>query len=306
MIISRTPLRISFLGGGTDLPSYYRSRAGSVVSAAIDKYIYVTVNPKFDERIRASYSTTEMVDSPEQLKHELIRSSLLKLGILGGIEITSISDVPSRGTGLGSSSTYTVGLLNALHASLGRHASAERLAREACEVELEMCNKPIGKQDQYIAAFGGLQQIRFNPDGSVYVDPVVSESGFTRELASHLLLMYTGVTRPASGILEEQSKNTEVDPSIRRSLDRLADLADRCVEALRNKDLHAFGYLLHDGWMEKRKLASGISTRAIDDWYSSARKAGAYGGKLLGAGGGGFLLLCAPPRSSRQYRGGPA
>src|ERR1051325_3366108 len=201
MIISRTPLRISFMGGGSDLPAYYREEPGAVVSTAIDKYIYINVNTKFDQRVRASYSVTEMVDTVDELQHELIREALKLVGVEKGIEITSISDIPSRGTGMGSSSTYTVGLLNALHAYTGRHAGAERLANEACWIEIEKCGKPIGKQDQYIAAYGGLQYTRFNPDGSVFVDPIICRPETRRTLESSLLLLYTGLTRSANDVL---------------------------------------------------------------------------------------------------------
>lgn len=297
MIISRTPLRISFLGGGSDLPAFYRQEPGAVLSTAINKYIYITVNPKFDHMIRASYSVTEIVNTPEELRHELIRSTLLMLGIKGGIEITSISDVPSQGTGLGSSSTYTVGLLNALHASLGQYAGAERLAKEACETELEMCGKPIGKQDQYIAAFGGLQHIRFNPDESVFIDPVIVDPAARQVLESHMLLMFTGLAHPGTSILDEQRNNTERDPARRRSLRRMVQLVEDAVLALRKGETGSFGDLLHAGWMEKKTLADGISNPDIDDWYERARRNGATGGKVLGTGGGGFLLLYAPPEA---------
>src|SRR5664280_1298428 len=195
MIISRTPLRVSFAGGGSDLPAFYQHEPGAVLSTTIDKYIYITVNRKFDRRIRASYSVTEIVDTVGELKHELIREGLRLVGLDGGIEITSISDVPSEGTGLGSSSTYTVGLLNALYAYKGQHVDAERLGREACRIEIDICGKPIGKQDQYIAAYGGMQFIQFNPDGSVFVDPVVCLPETKKRLQERLLLLYTGMVR---------------------------------------------------------------------------------------------------------------
>ena len=295
MIISRTPLRISFAGGGSDLPAYYRQEPGAVVSTAIDKYIYITVNPKFDEQIRASYSRTEMVNSVDELRHELIRETLKMVRLNKGIEITSISDIPSRGTGLGSSSTYTVGLLNALYAHRNYFAGAERLAREACTIEIERCSKPIGKQDQYIAAYGGLQFIRFNPDESVFVDPVVCAPETRQRLQEGLLMLYTGLVRSADEILSEQSHNTRTDEEKRAGLCRMVGLAGQMREALLRNDLGGFGEVMHAGWMEKRKLASGISKPCIDEWYERARVHGAIGGKILGAGGGGFLLLYAPP-----------
>lgn len=302
MIIARTPLRISFIGGGSDLQAFYQHQPGSVVSTTIDKYIYVTVNKKFDGKIRASYSITEMVDSVEELKHELIREALRLVRIDGGLEITSISDIPSRGTGLGSSSTYLVGLLNALHAYQGRYAGAERLARESCHIEIERCAAPIGKQDQYIAAYGGLQYIQFNPDDSVFVDPITCSPRTKRVLQERLLLLYTGMTRSAGAILREQQENTHRDDDRRRTLQHMTQLAADLKDLLVPNDgdgddrrLDGFGDILHQGWTMKRGLASGISEGRIDAWYARAREHGAIGGKLLGAGGGGFLLLYARP-----------
>lgn len=295
MIITRTPLRISFAGGGSDLPAFYQQERGAVISTAIDKYIYITVNPKFDHKIRASYSVTEIVDSVDKLQHELIREALYLLDIRRGIEITSISDIPSRGTGLGSSSSYTVGLLNALYAYRGHMADAERLANEACHIELDRCRKPIGKQDQYIAAYGGLRYIRFNPDGSVFSDPVICLSATRKRLQTRLLLLYTGLTRRADDILTEQSYEIQTSEAKRASLRRMVALADQLCEALGRGDIDSFGEILHAGWLEKQKLAAHISNSQIDDWYERARAAGAIGGKLLGAGGGGFLLFYADP-----------
>src|SRR5947207_2655094 len=212
MIISRTPLRISFVGGGSDLSTFYTYDPGVVVSTAINKFIYISVNKKFDNKIRASYSVTEIVDRVDQLEHELIREALKLVGIDGGVEITSISDIPSQGTGLGSSSTYTVGLLNALYAYTGQHAGAERLAREACQIEIERCGKPIGKQDQYIAAYGGLQYIQFNPDKSVFVEPIICSPETKKRLQERLLMRYTGMTRSADLVRAEQRANTATAP----------------------------------------------------------------------------------------------
>lgn len=296
MIITRTPLRVSFAGGGSDLPAFYEQERGAVVSTAIDKYIYITVNPKFDHKIRASYSVTEIVDNLDELQHELIREALAMLEIKRGIEITSISDIPSQGTGLGSSSSYSVGLLNALHAYRGHMAGAERLAREACAIEIDRCGKPIGKQDQYIAAYGGLQYIRFNPDGSVFTDPVICAPQTRKRLQQGLLLLYTGLTRRADDILTVQSRETRASEDKRNTLRRMVSLADQLCEALSRDDLDGFGEILHTGWLEKRKLVDSISNNQIDGWYKRARTAGAIGGKLLGAGGGGFLLLYAHPK----------
>lgn len=295
MIISRTPLRISFVGGGSDLPAFYEREPGAVVSTTINRYVYITVNRKFDRRIRASYSQTESVDRVADLKHELIRESLRVTGIDGAIEITSISDIPSRGTGLGSSSAYTVGLLNALYAHTGRLAGAERLAREACAIEIERCARPIGKQDQYSAAYGGLKHLAFNPDGTVFVDQILCEAATRRRLESHLLMLYTGQTRRAETILAEQSRNSADSDTTRSSLRHMVTLAGQLRDALNRSDLDGFGEVLHANWEEKRHLARGISTPTLDEWYETARGHGAIGGKVLGAGGGGFLLLYAPP-----------
>ena len=295
MIITRTPLRVSFAGGGTDLRAFYGRERGAVLSAAIDKYIYITVNRKFDDRVRASYSVTEMVDRASELRHELIREALGLVGIEGGVEITSISDVPSQGTGLGSSSSYTVGLLNALYAFTGRLVNAERLAAEACRIEIEICGKPIGKQDQYIAAYGGLQFMEFNPDESVFTEPIPCTREVRRELAGSLLMLYTGLTRSAADVLGAQRSNTEKNGETFAVLQRMRDYADALRERLCAGNLDGFGEVLHEGWMLKRTLADGITSAAIDDWYGRARRHGAVGGKLLGAGGGGFLLLYAHP-----------
>ena len=295
MIISRTPLRVSFAGGGSDLAAYYQTEPGAVLTTSINKYIYITVNRKFDSKIRASYSVTEIVDTVEDLRHELIREALCLVGLDGGVEITSISDVPSEGTGLGSSSSYTVGLLNALHAFQARFADAERLGLEASRIEIELCRKPIGKQDQYIAAYGGLKFIRFETDGSVFVDPVICLAETRDTLEKSLLMLYTGITRPAAPILAAQAQNTLESDAHRRSVRRMVEIAEQMRQCITANDLGSFGELLHTAWVEKRTLAPGITNEQIDQWYATARRNGAVGGKILGAGGGGFLLLFAPP-----------
>jgi len=294
MIISRTPLRISFVGGGTDLAAFYQHEAGAVVSTAINKYIYITVNEKFDRKIRASYSVTEIVDSVDELKHELIRESLRMVGLEGGIEVTSISDIPSAGTGLGSSSSYTVGLLKALYAYQGQYVNAERLAQEACRIEIDICDKPIGKQDQYIAAYGGMRYLQFNPDHTVLVDPVICTRETKQKLQERLLLLYTGITRSSADTLTEQKRNTEKDEGLRRTLSVMARLARESHVALAVGDLDRFAEILHEGWLAKKQLATGITNPRIDQWYQRARSQGAIGGKITGAGGGGFMLLYAP------------
>ena len=300
MIISRTPFRISFAGGGSDLPSYYRHARGAVVSSTIDQSMYVTVNERFDDSIRVSYTKTEIVDRADDLQHEIVRACLRKLGIDRKVEITTIADIPA-GTGLGSSSTLTVGLLNALHAYTHRFAGAERLAVEACEIEIEALGKPIGKQDQYAAAFGGLNYIEFRADESVLVEPIVCTPATRRHLDESLLLFYTGIRRQADDILSEQKKRTEEGKTTER-LAKLVEMADELRAALWANRTHALGEVLHQGWMVKREIASGITDPKIDAWYEEARAAGAVGGKLLGAGGGGFLLLYCEPEDQRRLR----
>jgi len=295
MIISKTPLRCSFCGGGSDLPSFYKKYPGAVVSVAIDKYIYITVNKKFDDLIRASYSRTEFVKKPGDLKHELIKEVLLLLNIHKGIEITSISDIPSKGTGLGSSSTYTVGLLNALYAFKGKFSSAKKLAEKACRIEIDRCKKPIGKQDQYAVAFGNLNYIQFNTDGSVSVDPIICP--VKERLQKNLLLLYTGITRSSSSILTMQNKKHKRNEE---DLRWMVTIARRMKKVLEDGDLKRFGQLLDDNWQLKKKLAGGISNRRIDKWYEIAKENGAIGGKICGAGGGGFLLLYASERDHEK------
>jgi D-glycero-alpha-D-manno-heptose-7-phosphate kinase len=296
MIISRTPLRVSFVGGGTDLPSFFMQYQGAVMSMTVDKYIYITVNRRFDETLRLSYSRTEIVDKLDSVQHPLFREALRFTGAVSGMETTSIADIPS-GTGLGSSSSFTVGLLHALHAYQGRHKTAEELACEACHLEIDVLGEPIGKQDQYAAAFGGLRRYRFNADGSVYVDPVICSPDTKRTLFDHLLFFYLGGSRDAREILEKQSKQTGTKIE---HLHRLRDLVDRFHAVLvRGSDLEELGDLLHENWMCKRVLATNVSNSRVDDYYDRARAAGALGGKLLGAGQGGFLMLfCQPQRKA--------
>ncbi len=296
MIISRTPFRISFVGGGTDLSAFYRRQAGAVVSTAIDKYMYITVNHYFDDSIILKYSKTELVKRVGDIKHPLLRECLRRVGIQKGVEITSMADVVA-GTGLGSSSSFTVGVLHALYAHLGRFKTAEELAREACEIEIEVLKEPIGKQDQYIAAYGGLQFLEFMPDESVRVDPLICPAKTKAQLHARLLLLYTGATRSASKILRRQRANYDAKAA---GLRRLRELAEFGRRELQLGMVDSLGELLHEGWQIKRSLADGISNPRIDRAYDAARKAGAVGGKILGAGGGGFLLLfCKPGRQDR-------
>jgi D-glycero-alpha-D-manno-heptose-7-phosphate kinase len=291
MIVSKTPFRMSFVGGGSDLPAFYREETGAVLSTTIDKYMYIAVNKKFDERLRISYSRTEEVETPQQVAHPLVRHALDVAGIDGGIEIASMADIPSRGTGLGSSSAYTVGLLNALFAYRNEYASKERLARLACRIEIDRCCEPIGKQDQYAAAYGGLNLIRFHPDESVAVDPVICEPALLVELEASTLVFYTGRARKASMVLAERRENIAAHRPLMR---RMVQLAFELKKELESGQLDSVGAILHENWCLKRQM-NGVSDESIDDWYATGMANGARGGKLLGAGNGGFLMFVAPP-----------
>lgn len=295
MIISRTPLRMSFVGGGSDLPAFYRRRAGAVVSTAIDKYVYVNVNRKFDDGIRIAYSRNEEVADVSQIEHRLVRASMEQMQLRGGVEITTIADIPSRGTGLGSSSTFTVGLLNALNAFVGKHASAERLAAESCDIEIVRCGEPIGKQDQYAAAYGGFNLIEFEPDDRVVVSPIICRPETVAAIECSCLIFYTGITRSASELLQRQSAEVASSDRKHEVLGRMVDLAHALRNEIQSNNVSAFGEILHENWMLKKSLVNGITTGVIDQWYDTARRAGAIGGKILGAGAGGFLMFFAPP-----------
>jgi D-glycero-alpha-D-manno-heptose-7-phosphate kinase len=296
MIISRTPLRVSFFGGGSDLPAYYRRRGGAVLSTAIDKSVYVTVSRKFDDAVRVSYSRTEEVARAAEVEHPLVREALGLLGIEGGVEITSVADIPARGTGLGSSSSFTVGLLNALHAFQGRRSSAAELAEAACVGE------PIGRQDQYAAAFGGFNLIRFHPDDRVEVIPAPCAADALAELQRRLLFFYTGVTRSAGPLLGALSDGLAQPGAAADATSDLAGLALAASDALSVGEVDALGPMLDLAWRLKRSLVAGISSAGVDAAYGAALAAGAVGGKLLGAGGGGFLMFMAPPERHDAIR----
>lgn len=295
MIISRAPLRISFVGGGSDIPSFYRKHGGAVLSTAIEKYVFVTLNKKFDNGIRIAYSRTEEVARVNDIEHSLVRAAMNMVHPDGGVEITTIADIPSRGTGLGSSSTFTVALLHALHAYNGRYVSQHRLAEESCRVEIDICGEPIGKQDQYAAAYGGLNFVEFHQDDTVDVTPVICKQSTIAELQKHMLLLYTGITRSASQLLKRQGEEVDSDRKKAAMLNRMVELTKVMRDELQSDSLVSFGETLHENWELKKGLTAGISTSGIDDSYEVARKHGAIGGKILGAGAGGFLLLFAPP-----------
>lgn len=298
MIIVQTPLRISFFGGGTDFPSYFLNEGGCVLSSAINKYIFVTIKERFDDKIRIGYTQTEIVDTVEEVAHELIREALRLTGVRKGIEITTMGDIPS-GSGLGSSSTVTVGALHAMYAYQNMLVSMDQLAEEACDIEVNVLGKPIGFQDQYIAAFGGLRFIEFNQSGNVITEMVNLDPVIQNRLSENMLLYFTGVTRKAESILTEQKDNINQRLPILRKLKEMAHVARESLCAGRIDDL---GYLMHESWQLKKQLAHGISNNALEEWYETAIRAGAYGGKVTGAGGGGFLLLYCPLEKRESVR----
>lgn len=291
MIIVQTPLRVSFFGGGTDFPSYYLQEGGCVLGTAIDKYIFVTIKERFDRKLRVGWTKTEMVDNVDEVHHELIREALRMTGIQAGVEITTMGDIPSEGSGLGSSATVTVGALHAMYSLLGELVPAENLAREACQIEIDILQKPSGVQDQYIAAFGGFRFMEFGTDGSVKSERVPLTPEQRKKLNENTMLFFTGVTRRSDTVLTEQKQNIGQKLSV---LNEMKHITFTAREELMAGNMDAIGYLLHESWLLKRQLASQISNGMLDEIYCLARKAGAIGGKISGAGGGGFLLLYCP------------
>ncbi|MCD4829306.1 MAG: kinase [Candidatus Cloacimonetes bacterium] len=303
MVISRTPFRISFLGGGTDYPVWYREHGGAVLSSTIDKYCYISLRwlpPYFDHKHRIVYSRSENVMCVDEIEHPSVRETMRYLGITDGVEIHHDADLPAR-SGLGSSSAFTVGLLNALRALLGRMSDKAQLARQAIEIEQERIAENVGSQDQVAAAYGGLNRILFNRDGSFEVQPLILPPQRMNELSDHLLFFYTGVQRFASVVAAEQIKQT---PLRQNELHRMRELVDEGMAVLidEHSDIEAFGRLLHEGWLLKRSLTGAISNAHIDNIYNTALSAGATGGKLIGAGGGGFMLFLAPPQCHAAIR----
>ena len=292
---------MSFVGGGSDMASFYREEQGAVLSTSVDKYMYIAVNKKFDGSIRLSYSRTEEVKEIMQLEHPLVREALNLVGINGGIEIASMADIPSKGSGLGSSSSYTVGLLNALYAFKNQYASKDRLAIEACDIEINRCGESIGKQDQYAAAFGGLNLIRFNPDESVSVDPIICAPEIIKKIEESTLVFFTGRTRSASAVLQSQSEAMKIE-NRRILMRRMVELAFELKRELESGDVDNFGSILNENWRLKSQLTSGITDPQIDEWYRQGIQAGAEGGKLLGAGNGGFMMFFAPPQNHQRIK----
>jgi D-glycero-alpha-D-manno-heptose-7-phosphate kinase len=302
MIVSRTPLRISFAGGGTDLPAFYNEEPGAVLSTTIDKYVYVIVNRRFEPEIRVSYSRTEIVSNLSDIQHDLVREALRLTGLPSHIEILTVGDMPA-GAGLGSSSSVTVGLLTALYAFQGKMRSPEDLAHEACEIEIDVIGKPIGKQDQYAAAYGGFNFFQFEPGGKVRVEPIVCPPEVLSELQRNLIIFFTGTTRSADTILAQQSANVSSNGEARNYSRKMRELAFELRSVLGgDAALDRFGSILHEGWELKRRVAEGISNPEIEQWYEKGIEAGALGGKLLGAGGGGCLLFYAPYERQNRVR----
>lgn len=302
MVISKTPLRMSFVGGGTDLPAFYSEHGGAVLSTAIDKWIRVGVASRFEGDVRVSYSRTEIVGKASELEHELIREAMRRAGLSRGVEIITLADLPSKGTGLGSSSGVTVGALMALYGHQGIQKSPQDLAEEACRIEIEVLGKPIGKQDQYATALGGMNLIEFKTDGSVVSDPVVTSAENMAAFHRSLMLIYTGSARQSNDDVLAGQGRAATGGDNTKAMSEMRDLAYEMRDLLGAGDVEAIGGLLHRNWELKQSAAPGTSTAAIDDLYSRAREAGAWGGKLLGAGGGGFFLLSAPPESHAAVR----
>jgi D-glycero-alpha-D-manno-heptose-7-phosphate kinase len=300
MIITRTPFRLTLGGGGTDLPSFYGDHGGFILAAAIDKYMFLNVNtPIVDDKIRVRYTGSEMVDHVDDVKHTLAREALKYFGVTSGIEIVSIADIPA-GTGLGSSSSYLVGLLNALHTLLQDQATPQKLAEEACRIELEVLRKPIGKQDQYMAAFGGLTTLDIDREGNVGVKRLDLDVDLVESLEHNILMFYTHEMRDATTILKKQDAAARTkDRTVVRSLREIKDIGLEISDAISKGNLRRFGELLDVHWESKKRLSEGISNPQIDAWYDLAKQNGAVGGKISGAGGGGFLMLYCEENKAR-------
>jgi D-glycero-alpha-D-manno-heptose-7-phosphate kinase len=290
MIVSRAPVRFSLGGGGTDLPVYSREHGGFVVAAAIDKFVFVCVAKRFYDTIRLAYSETETVDSVDKIKHRIYRAALTSSGLTGGLELHSLADVPAN-TGLGSSSSFTVALVNGLHAFKRESVPAEQLAREACHLEIDVLEAPIGKQDQYIAAYGGISAMTFHRDGSVDVERLPLRDEVIDELEANLVIYYSGIERSATSVLVQQAKTITADPSATDRMHRIKALGHDTRRILMSGEIDGYGEMLHEHWTNKRKLAANMADGVIDEHYAAARKAGAIGGKLMGAGGGGFFMF---------------
>jgi len=302
MIVTRTPFRVSLGGGGTDLPSYYSQHGGFIVSAAINRYVYIMLNRRFEDSIRVSYSQTEIADCADQVEHPIVREALKFVGLDRHLEIVSIADLPAN-TGLGSSCSFTVGLLNALHALKREHVPLDELAEEACHIEIDRLGEPIGKQDQYMAAFGGITCMEIDREGGVRPYSLTVADDVVQELENSALIFYTGIKRSASEVLSGQSKAAQDgDPRVVAALHMIKEIGHEIKDALERGDLTRFGQLLDEHWQVKRNLSEKVSNDAIDAWYETARANGALGGKLMGAGGGGFFMFYCPNGNKPRLR----
>lgn len=291
MIISRAPVRISLGGGGTDLASYYSKYGGFLIAGAIDKYVFIALNKRFYESIRLSYSSTEIIDHVDDIKHNIFRECLKFVNIHKGVELVSIADVPAN-CGLGSSSSFTVAVLNALHTYKREFISQQQLAEEACRIEIERLLEPIGKQDQYISAFGGITAFTFEKDGNVIIEPVNMKEDTIDELERNILLFYTGIERRASDILTDQNEKSKKDEGdVIGTLHKIKEIGKKTKTAFERGNLDTFGELLDEHWQIKKNLSQKISNQFIDDCYNTAIQNGAMGGKIMGAGGGGFFMF---------------
>jgi D-glycero-alpha-D-manno-heptose-7-phosphate kinase len=293
MIIVKTPLRISFVGGGSDIKTFYEHGEGQVVCAAIDKFVFAIVKERFDEMIYINYSSKETVERVDDIRHDLVREAMRITGVEKGIEITTLADIPSSGSGLGSSSSITVALLHALHTYRHRLVTAEQLAQEACRIEIDILGKPIGRQDQYAAAYGGVNRLHFLPGDIARRSPITIENSRLRKFAATILLYFTGLTRSADDILGQQKQNLRAEEK-RGRMQQMVNLVEPFCRAMQAGDIDTCGRLLDENWCLKQQMAQGISNAAIDRMYAAARTAGALGGKISGAGGGGFLMLVVP------------
>jgi D-glycero-alpha-D-manno-heptose-7-phosphate kinase len=301
MIISRTPFRISFFGGGTDYPPWYLKNSGSVLSATIDKYCYITLRylpPFFEHRIRIVYSKIELCQKYDEIQHPAVRETLRFLKLERGLEIHHDGDLPAR-SGMGSSSSFTVGLLNALYAKQGIMASKKQLALESIHIEQNMIKETVGSQDQIATTYGGINQIVFHKSGEFEVHPMILTRERVRELNAHLMLFYTGIKRTASNVADSYVNNIQEKEKL---LNKMKEMVEKGIRILQNGNMCEFGKLLHEAWMAKRSLSSKVSNNIVDELYRRALNYGALGGKITGAGGGGFLLLFVPPSRRHQVR----
>lgn len=300
MIITRTPFRMSFFGGGSDLPAYYEQNDGAVLSTSVNKYMYINLHKKFNSGLRLAYSEVEEVNAVAELRHPIVRHTLKYFGISGGLEISSIADIPAKGTGLGSSSSYTVGLIKAISEHQNLLISNQEVAELACHIEIDLCGDPIGKQDQYAAAIGGFNVFRFSPNGTT-VHPLQLSSSFQHYISASLVSVYAGGERSAGAILKEQGKSvgTYEKAAIQA---KMVSFVDEGVGLLGEENLNGFGQLLHESWQLKKQLSNKISNAHIDEIYNTGMRSGAWGGKLLGAGMGGFVTFIVDPKKSNDLK----